>query len=71
MVVLCCSYSGNLLMQMNEKFRKSDLALTQTMDQYDVMMMLDDDVAKVNSILYSNVLCLSNNQSTVELQFSK
>ncbi|XP_055322002.1 uncharacterized protein LOC129578004 [Sitodiplosis mosellana] len=56
---------------MNEKFRKSDLALTQTMDQYDVMMMMDDDVAKVNSILYSNVLCLSNNQSTVELQFSK
>lgn len=56
---------------MNEKFRKSDLALTQTMDQYDVMMMLDDDVAKVNSILYSNVLCLSNNQSQVELQFSK
>ncbi|XP_031620240.1 uncharacterized protein LOC116338864 [Contarinia nasturtii] len=56
---------------MNEKFRKSDLALTQTMDQYDVTMMMDDDVAKVNSILYSNVLSLSNNQSTVELQFSK
>lgn len=56
---------------MNEKFRKSDFALTQTMDEYDVNVMLDDDLAKVNSILYSNVLCLSNNQSTVELQFSK
>lgn len=57
--------------QMNEKFRKSDLTLTQTLDQYDVELMMDDDLAKVNSILYSNVLCLSNNQPTVELQFSK
>lgn len=57
--------------QMNEKFRKSDLTLTQTLDQYDVSMMMDDDLAKMNSILYSNVLCLSNNQPTVELQFSK
>lgn len=56
---------------MNEKFRKSDLTLTQTLDQYDVSMMMDDDLAKMNSILYSNVLCLSNNQPTVELQFSK
>lgn len=57
--------------QMNEKFRKSDLALTMSIDQYDVKRWLDEDTARVNLILYSNVVCLSNNQSTVELQFSK
>lgn len=34
-------------------------------------MMLDDDVAKVNSFMYSNVLCLSNNVGIVDQQFSK
>lgn len=57
--------------QFQEKFRKSDLALTQSIEQYDVNMMLDNDLAKQNTISYSNVLSLSNNQSTVELQFSK
>lgn len=57
--------------QFQEKFRKSDLALTQSIEEYDVNMMLDNDLAKQNTISYSNVLCLSNNQSTVELQFSK
>lgn len=45
--------------------------LTQSVEQYDVSMMLEDDLAKQNTISYSNVLCLSNNHTTVELQFSK
>lgn len=65
---MCARCGGQ---QFQEKFRKSDLALTQSMEQYDVNMMLDNDLAKQNTISYSNVLCLSNNQSTVELQFSK
>lgn len=65
------SMTGNVWQQFQEKFRKSDLALTQSIEQYDVNIMLDNDLAKQNTISYSNVLCLSNNQSTVELQFSK
>lgn len=59
------------IFQMNEKFRKSDLALTQTTDQYEFDTMIVEDSARAMSFLYSNVLCLSNNQSQVELQFSK
>lgn len=57
--------------QTQEKFRKSDLALTQNLDQYDISTMLENDLAKVNSILYSNVFCLSNNLPIVESQFTK
>lgn len=49
----------------------ADLALTQSIEEYDISMMMDSDVAKVNSILYSNVLGLSNNATMVDQQFSK
>lgn len=71
-VVLIMKILGVLfIFQMNEKFRKSDLALTQTTDQYEFDTMIVEDSARAMSFLYSNVLCLSNNQSQVELQFSK
>lgn len=34
-------------------------------------MMLDDDVSKVNSFLYSNVMCLNNNPGIVDQQFAR
>lgn len=34
-------------------------------------MMVEDDVSKVNSFMYSNVLCLNNNPGIVDQQFSK
>lgn len=49
----------------------ADAKLTQSVEEYDINMHVANDIAKVNSILYSNVLCLSNNQKTVEQQFSK
>lgn len=70
-VVLIMKILGVFFLQMNEKFRKSDLALTQTTDQYEFDTMIVEDSARAMSFLYSNVLCLSNNQSQVELQFSK
>lgn len=54
----------------SEKFRKSDLALLQSNKQLEFGSMLDDDVSKVNSFLYSNVLCLNKDSNVVE-QFSK
>lgn len=53
-----------------EKFRKSDLALLQSNKQMEFGSMLDDDVSKVNSFLYSNVLCLNKDSNVVE-QFAK
>lgn len=55
----------------SEKFRKYDLPLTQNANQSEFNMMLQDDVSKVNSLIYSNVMCLSNNAGIVEQQFSK
>lgn len=57
--------------QSSEKFRKSDFSLTQSMKQTEFNMMLEDDVSKVNSFMYSNVMCLSNNPAIVDQQFSK
>ena len=54
----------------SEKFRKSDLALLQSNKQMEFGSMLEDDVSKVNSFLYSNVLCLNKDSNVVE-QFSK
>lgn len=54
-----------------EKYRKSDLALTQNTKQMQFSMMLDEDISKVNSFLYSNVLCLSKNATIVDQQFTK
>ncbi|XP_037037092.1 TAF5-like RNA polymerase II p300/CBP-associated factor-associated factor 65 kDa subunit 5L isoform X1 [Bradysia coprophila] len=65
---------GSYLKQRNysnsEKFRKSDLALLQSNKQMEFGSMLDDDVSKVNSFLYSNVLCLNKDSNVVE-QFAK
>lgn len=61
----CC-----LILKNSEKFRKSDLALLQNNKQMEFGSMLDDDVSKVNSFLYSNVLCLNKDSNVVE-QFSK
>lgn len=57
--------------QPTEKYRKSELQLTQTVRQAELNMMLDDDVSKVNSFLYSNVMCLNNNPGIVDQQFAR
>lgn len=41
------------------------------MKETEFNMLVEDDVSKVNSFMYSNVLCLNNNPSIVDQQFSK
>lgn len=60
-----------MLQQQHEEDELGEVPLTQTIEEYDISMMMDSDITKVNSILYSNVLCLSKNPAVVDQQFSK
>lgn len=57
--------------QVSDKYRKSDLCLTEDIRHTKYNITMDEDISKVNSVLYSNVLCLSNNSQIVEQQFTK
>ncbi|EDV54032.1 TAF5-like RNA polymerase II p300/CBP-associated factor-associated factor 65 kDa subunit 5L [Drosophila erecta] len=55
----------------NERFRRSELLLLQNKQQFAVNKMLDTDLHGGNSFTFSNVQVITNNQHTVDQQFSR
>ncbi|XP_053687581.1 uncharacterized protein LOC128737024 [Sabethes cyaneus] len=55
----------------NDRYRKSDLILTQSVEQFVMNTAIKNEISKANSFLFSNIFCLNNNPAQVELHFTK
>ncbi|XP_058461685.1 uncharacterized protein LOC131436785 [Malaya genurostris] len=55
----------------NDRFRKSDLILTQSTDQIVMNTAIKNEMSKANSFLFSNIFCLNNNPAQVDQHFAK
>uniref|UniRef100_A0A8D8GB28 TAF5-like RNA polymerase II p300/CBP-associated factor-associated factor 65 kDa subunit 5L n=1 Tax=Culex pipiens TaxID=7175 RepID=A0A8D8GB28_CULPI len=69
------SVVGSYLKQRNymitDRFRRSDLILTQSTEQIVMNSAIRNEISKANSFLFSNVFCLNNNPAQVEQHFVK
>ncbi|XP_058812207.1 uncharacterized protein LOC131676855 [Topomyia yanbarensis] len=55
----------------NDRFRRSDLILTQSTDQIVMNTAIKNEISKANSFLFSNIFCLNNNPAQVDQHFAK
>ncbi|XP_055613278.1 uncharacterized protein LOC129759781 [Uranotaenia lowii] len=55
----------------NDRFRKSDLILTQSSEQIVMNTAIENEISKANSFLFSNIFCLNNNPAQVDQHFAK
>uniref|UniRef100_A0A1Q3FV62 Putative wd40 domain protein n=1 Tax=Culex tarsalis TaxID=7177 RepID=A0A1Q3FV62_CULTA len=69
------SVVGSYLKQRNytitDRFRRSDLILTQSTEQIVMNTAIRNEISKANSFLFSNVFCLNNNPAQVDQHFVK
>lgn len=54
-----------------DRFRRSDLTLTQSTEQIVMNNAIRNEISKANSFLFSNVFCLNNNPTQVDQHFVK
>ncbi|XP_021694087.1 uncharacterized protein LOC5576112 [Aedes aegypti] len=55
----------------NDRYRKSDLILTQSTEQIAMNTAIENEISKANSFLFSNIFCLNNNPAQVDQHFVK
>lgn len=57
--------------QINERFRKSDLVLTQTKEDFLMDLKIRNEIQRTNSFSFSNISSLNGSQSPVDQQVNK
>lgn len=57
--------------QVNDRYRKSELTLTQSTEQVIMNTAIKNEISKANSFLFSNIFCLNNNPAQVDQHFTK
>lgn len=57
--------------QINERFRKSDLVLTQTKEELLMDLKIRNEITRTNSFSFSNISSLNGSQSPVDQQVNK
>ncbi|CAO1443308.1 unnamed protein product [Diamesa serratosioi] len=55
----------------NERFRRSDLVLTQSREDFMMDLKIKNEISRTNSFSYSNISSLNSNTSPVDQQFTK
>lgn len=58
-------------MKINERFRKSDLVLTQSKDDFMMDLKIRNEISRGNSFTFSNISSLNGSQSPADQQFNK
>ncbi|CAO1439105.1 unnamed protein product [Diamesa tonsa] len=55
----------------NERYRRSDLVLTQSREDFMMDLKIKNEISRTNSFSYSNISSLNSNTSPVDQQFTK